>query len=198
MISQLPAPQQICSADPWAKMLRCKLVVAAKAPFEILATSRPLRDALDITAEQFSARTLSMICGPETDIQCLTSAIKSASIEVSEDSCKVLTIKIYGREGAAHQVRVTCTIHEKSDDGAAISCCLHFETARAENSSKARALNMEPHFPAHRRGSMPSTPAEYRARYNVLTGLEMERDLRAGLHCQRPRQLATPAIQAGC
>ena len=170
----LPAPQQLYSRNPCGKLCAGKILVEANFPHKILAVSKGLRDTLQFLEEHIFEQRIDVICGPETDKMALLSSIKQAVDRIAGES-QALPLRIYGWSGVAHSVKVSCSCQEQSDVGTVVSCCLLLEmdTVNDERFKKAA----KPSMFGSRRGSLPSTRAECRARYNFLTGLEIQREL---------------------
>ena len=179
--ASLPPPQQFQARNC---MHRCKLLVDAKSPHIILSTSNELTDNLGFTKDQLCARSINVLCGPATDKMSLVSAIKRACSSAEGKSIEVSSLEIYGKDEAANTFKAVCTVYEKSDDGVPLSCSVLFRKHisgslksldRAQSASSCSSRNV----------SLQSARAEYRARYNFLTGIEMQRDLEREIRISR-------------
>ena len=183
--ASLPPPQQFHARDRSSGQLyRCKLLVDAKSPHIILSTSNELTDNLGFTKDQLCARSINVLCGPATDKMSLVSAIKRACSSAEGKSIEVSSLEIYGKDEAANTFKAVCTVYEKSDDGVPLSCSVLFRKhisgsltslGRAERASGCSSRNMP----------LQSARAEYRERYNFLTGIEMQRDLEREIRISR-------------
>jgi hypothetical protein len=95
------------------------LSIGEKNRHTISSVSQELCDLLEYSKEEMAGRTMKMLAGPETDISMLFLAIKSTSID--RRPIIVSSVKLYGRNGALHEVKVTC---ELAGDG---TCSLQIE-----------------------------------------------------------------------
>ena len=159
-----------------SKHLDCRMLVAARSPHLVLAVSKGLRQVLQSTAAQLCDRSINVICGPLTNKMSITAAIKNVIADDAGETREIPMLSIYARSGQRHRVRLTCTVHDRSDDGAVLSCCLQFGLEQSDSPLSPGDYKIQSGPANVRRGSLPSTRAEYRARYNFLAGLDLERD----------------------
>jgi hypothetical protein len=173
---KLPPPISMFRTETGLKASNCRMVVAAKSPYLILATSSDLRDVLQLSTWQLCDRSINVICGPETNKRAIITSIKNLVADSGSQGIEIPMISIYGKSGQRYDVMLTCAVHERSEDGAVSSCCLSFKWDMSDLRCLSTVSVAQPNCNVRRRGSLPSTRAEYRARYKSLAGLEMERN----------------------
>ena len=120
------------------------------------------------------ARSFDML---ETDVLARLSVIDCVPRDSESEASYVGSIMVYEHDCPVNIAsKSNFATHEKSEKGTVASCWLRSEMEINGGSWKSGNQATKSSCAGSRRGSLPSTLAECRGRYNFLTGLEMERE----------------------
>ena len=123
------------------------------------------------------ARSFNMLDMLDTDELSRLSVIDCVPRDSESEACDAGSIMVYEHDCPVNIAsKSNFVTHEKSEKGTVASCWLRSEMEINGGSWKSGNQATKSSCAGSRRGSLPSTLAECRGRYNFLTGLEMERE----------------------
>ncbi len=142
---------------------KLKVWISNHPPYRILDMSAELESFLEFDFGEVQNRAINVLFGPETNPHTLTLAIKQVTVNPeNETTTSISSFKIYGRNGASHEVSVVCSTLACPNVTIDSKCCLIFE-CRGDPSR----LSDVP------RDMRKSTHSQHRVQNNFITGLDM-------------------------
>jgi hypothetical protein len=166
---QLPAPNLFFRQCTSTKtQTNCKALVSVIDPHCTLVASAGLCRFLGLTKEETRGQPIGLLCGTNTDCIAISNAIKS--VRSDEEPKIISSLPIYDKNGHSKTVKVVCSPHEPTTNGRFTHCCMIFEPSAMDMQCKTRQITPEG-------GSYSVSSLTYRARYNSMTGLEIQRSL---------------------